>query len=318
MLKNALHVVAAAIFNQYNQVLITRRAKKVHQGGKWEFPGGKVERGETPIEALKRELAEELGIHNLTCIPLIKTHHHYPEYSVWLDVWQVTRFRGVPEGREGQPLKWVVLDDLCGVDLPDANLPVVTALKLPNTYLITPEPGDDWPSFLSQLTKIIRGKQYLIRFRAKSLTPEAYLRRADSVVKLCHKEGAYVLIDGQPEWVEWLAADGLHLHSRSLMSARSRSLSKRFLLGVSCHDTGQVEQANRVGADFAVISPVKTTQSHSGTYGIGWAAFTRLCDRARMPAYALGGMQPEDLYHARNCGGQGIAAIRSLWWGYNS
>ena len=124
-------------------------------------------------------------------------------------------------------------------------------------------------------------------------------------------------IDGQPEWVEWLAADGLHLHSRSLMSTRRRTLSKSLLLGVSCHDTDEVEQANHIGADFAVISPVKVTQSHSGAYGIGWAAFTRLCDRARMPAYALGGMQPEDLCQARNCGGQGIAAIRSLWSGYS-
>ncbi len=311
-----LHVVAATIVNQQNQVLVTRRAKEVHQGGKWEFPGGKVERGEAPIEALKRELAEELGIGILKCEPLIKTHYHYPEHRVLLEVWQVSRFQGVPKGREGQPLRWVTIGELQGVDLPEANLPVLTALKLPNTYLITPEPGDDWPLFLSLLTRVIRGRRCLIRFRAKSLTPETYFQRASCVVKLCHKEGAYVLIDGRPEWVERLSADGLHMHSVSLMATPRRPIPPNLLLGVSCHDTDEIEKANEIAADFAVISPVKVTQSHSGTSGMGWAAFARLCDRARMPTYALGGMHPEDLHEARSCGGQGIAAIRSLWPAY--
>ncbi len=309
----ALHVVAAAIVNQQH-VLITRRPMTVHQGGKWEFPGGKVERGELPIEALKRELHEELGILPLAYEPLIKIRHRYPELDVLLDVWRVTQFQGMPQGREGQPFKWLACDVLHEVEFPKANLPIISALQLPQLYLVTPEPGDDWPLFLSGLRQAIQVHSLsLIRFRATSLAPAVYLQCAEDIVSLGHRHATRVLIDGAPEWVDRLGADGLHLNSRSLNTLSERPLSSQHLLGVSCHDYNEIERANQLGADFALISPVKATQSHFGVSGLGWTAFEGLCDRARMPVYALGGMKPQDVPRAQSCGGQGIAAIRSLW-----
>lgn len=309
----ALHVVAAAIVNQQH-VLITRRAMTAHQGGKWEFPGGKVEPGELPIEALKRELQEELGIHPLAYAPLIKIRHHYPELEVLLDVWRVTQFQGMPQGREGQPLKWLAFDTLHEVDFPAANLPIISALQLPPLYLITPEPGDDWPEFLCCLIQALQTHSLsLIRFRATSLASEAYLQCARDVVSLGHRYATRVLIDGASHWVDHLGADGLHLNRRSLNTLCERPLSSRHLLGVSCHDLEEIERANQLGADFALISPIKSTQSHVDVPGLGWEAFERMCDRARMPAFALGGMKPQDIPRAQSCGGQGVAAIRSLW-----
>ena len=101
------HVVAAVIVNGSQEVLLAKRPLDRHQGGLWEFPGGKVERGEDVRAALMRELNEELGIIIQDARPLIKIRHAYPDKAVLLDVWRVTAFAGEPHGREGQPIEWV-------------------------------------------------------------------------------------------------------------------------------------------------------------------------------------------------------------------
>jgi len=125
-----LHVVAAAVFSEDGRVLITRRHEHAHQGGLWEFPGGKVEAGETTREALARELHEEIGIEVRQARPLIRVRHDYPDKSVLLDVWRVDAFVGKKPccgstGREGQPIKWVEPEQLSEYDFPAANLPII-------------------------------------------------------------------------------------------------------------------------------------------------------------------------------------------------
>jgi 8-oxo-dGTP diphosphatase len=309
-----LHVAVGVIFDHANQVLITRRSLDAHQGGKWEFPGGKVESGESTIAALHRELEEELGIIPLSCLPLIKIRHDYPDKRVLLDVWQVDGFAGEPNGRESQPLRWVAQDKMKEFQFPEANLPILTAILLPSCYLFTPDPGENWASFLSHLEEVLRGGVGLVRFRAHSLCDDDYQRCARQVIKLAHHCQAKVLIDRRPEWVELLGADGIHLDSRSLRQLKCRPLIRTGLLvGASCHHLGELKCANQIQADFVVVSPVKATRSHPGRAGLGWRQFTFLCDGAAMPVFALGGTGPEDVSRVRHCGGQGIAAIRSLW-----
>ncbi len=137
-----LHVVAAAIFNEDGQTLLARRHAHAHQGGLWEFPGGKVESGEEALPALKRELHEELGIAVTRARPLIRVRHDYPDQAVLLDVWRVEAYTGQALPCEGQQLEWVAVADLAKKSYPAANLPVITAVSLPSVYLITPEPQD--------------------------------------------------------------------------------------------------------------------------------------------------------------------------------
>lgn len=309
-----IHVVAAAILNlDQQQVLITRRAVNAHQGGKWEFPGGKVERGESPAQALCRELNEELGIMPVAHRPLIKTRYEYSDKRVLLEVWRIERYTGVPEGREGQPLRWVALANLGKISFPKANLPIVTALRLPERYLITPDPREDWPEYLNTLRRALEQGQVLLRFRANTLSDESYARHAAEFIALCHDHGTCVLIDRRPEWVNQLGADGLHLTSRILMRLNDRPIGPDQLLCASCHNREELVQAHRIDADFVVLSPVNPTESHPTLTGLGWQVFAALCDIARMPVYALGGMSVDDLSKIWQCGGQGIAAIRSLW-----
>ncbi|KKO49059.1 7,8-dihydro-8-oxoguanine-triphosphatase [Arsukibacterium sp. MJ3] len=123
-----LHVAVGVILRQQH-VLLALRSASQHQGGKWEFPGGKVEQAETVAAALSRELKEELAITVTAAEPFMLLTHSYPEREVTLDIWLVTAFTGSPEGLEGQPLQWVNIADLPTITLPEANLPIVQKLQ---------------------------------------------------------------------------------------------------------------------------------------------------------------------------------------------
>jgi len=124
-----LRVVAGVIPSRSgNRILIARRPVGTHQGGLWEFPGGKIAAGETPAAALARELAEELAIAVQRSEPFLVVDHCYPDRRVELAVWRVLAFTGVAVGNEGQEIAWVPLRDLAQLPFPAANRPVVAAL----------------------------------------------------------------------------------------------------------------------------------------------------------------------------------------------
>ena len=107
-----IHVVAAIIVGPDQQIFISRRGDHLHQGGLWEFPGGKVEVGETPDAALARELFEEIDIHVTSSQPYMQVEHDYVDKKVLLDIWQVDGFSGDARGKEGQQCRWLTLDQL--------------------------------------------------------------------------------------------------------------------------------------------------------------------------------------------------------------
>jgi len=124
-----VEVVAAAIFSENgDELFIARRKKEAHQGGLWEFPGGKKESDESPFDALHRELEEELGIKTLNAEPLIKLSHDYGDKVVELDVYKVLSFAGKAHGAEGQETRWIKLADIHQYDFPEANKAIIEAL----------------------------------------------------------------------------------------------------------------------------------------------------------------------------------------------
>ncbi len=310
-----LHVAAGVIEDQAGRILLARRPTHLHQGGLWEFPGGKVEPEEDARTALIRELGEELGINVTHATPLIRVPYFYPDRRVLLDVWRVEGFDNVAHGAEGQEICWVETAQLREYDFPAANGPIVTAAMLPSRYLITPEPGDslNWPSFLARLDTLIRRGISLIQFRAKSLSDENYRALAREVINMGRDRGATIMLNTSPELAQELEADGLHLNSNRLRQLKERPVAKDKWVSASCHNLAELRQAMAINVDFAVLSPVMQTSSHPEQEGIGWDAFYRLSEQSSIPVYALGGMTEHDIKRAQVHGGQGIAAISALW-----
>ena len=308
-----IHVAAAAVFNEKGEVLIAKRHDHQHQGGLWEFPGGKIQEGEPVEEALARELHEELGIDIEAPRPLIRVRHDYPEHSVLLDVWRVEKFSGEPHGKEGQPVEWVAPERLGDYDFPEANQPIVTACRLPDRYMITKEPADDVDAFLDKLKRGLDKGIKLVQLRAKGLDEAAYEALAERALAVCRERGAKLLLNGDPAVVERVGADGVHLTASRLMALEERPLEERYLVTASCHDEAEVKKAESIGADFAVISPVLPTQSHPGAPTLGWPGLRLITEEAKIPLYALGGMKESHLDWTWTHGAQGYAAITGMW-----
>jgi 8-oxo-dGTP diphosphatase len=125
---NTVHVAAGVILNASGEVLLALRPLDKHQGGLWEFPGGKVEAGEPVRDALARELLEELNLSVVRAEPLLVTEHDYGDKRVRLDVWVVREFGGIPHGREGQTIRWCPVVEIGALRFPAANLPIVKAV----------------------------------------------------------------------------------------------------------------------------------------------------------------------------------------------
>lgn len=307
-----VHVAVGIICNADNQVLVSLRPDHVHQGGLWEFPGGKVETGESVEAALTRELQEELGIQPLAFNVFNSLHHRYADKRVLLDIFRVTEFSGTPHGREGQLVKWLDVNELSPEMFPAANASIIRALQLPEAFMITGQ-FEDNDDFLQRLQASLENGIRLVQLRAKHLSSEQTRSLASAAQALCKRYQARLLVNMSPDEFDTAIADGLHLTSQQLYALSQRPFDHNCLLSASCHTAEDLEQARRIGADFVLLSPVKETRSHPGVAGIGWSAFSEMIENVNVPVYALGGMSSDDINIAKQHGAQGVAAISSFW-----
>ncbi len=308
-----IHVAAAVIRDDGGRVLIAKRPPDKHQGGLWEFPGGKVEAGEGVEAALARELHEELGIGVTRAGPLIQVRHDYPDKQVLLDVWEVLAFTGEPHGAEGQPLAWVAPEQLPAYEFPAANRPIMAAARLPERYLITPD-GIPPARLLAGLSRALEGGIRLVQLRAPSLAPAAYRCLAEQVLALCAGR-ARLMLKGPLEWTADFPDAGWHLTAPQLreLAGQGRPVPAGQWLAASCHDAAELELATALEVDFATLSPVQATASHPDASPLGWSRISPLLAGFNQPVYLLGGLSAADLAQARQAGAQGVAAIRAFW-----
>jgi len=307
-----LHVAVGVIRNSLGAILVARRHEHSHQGGLWEFPGGKVEPGESVLDGLRRELKEELSIEVESAKPLIKIAHDYGDKQVLLDVWRVDAFRGQAQGAENQPIRWVSPDDLAKLDFPAANKPIVAAARLPEYYPIVDGGLEDELRLFNQLERLCQLGYGLAQWRVKSLERQAYLALARRAVAYCRPRGLGLLLNADPGLVLEAGAAGVHLTGQRLQALRQRPLPAGFWVAASCHCPEDLTQAEKLNLDFAVLSPVLATPSHPDTSPLGWQQFGDWTEAARIPIFALGGVGCSDLEQARKLGAQGIAGIRGF------
>lgn len=320
-----LDIAIGVIGGASGPYLMEVRPDDRHLAGLLAFPGGKCRPGESPKDALRRELQEEVGLDPVTIEPLITIPWQYPERTVRLHVYRVTDWTGTPAGQEGQAVRWCALSELLAQPFPPANRGILLALQLPGSLIVSAACADGDEGFgrwLSALQTTVRGVptgSALVQLRPCRDLSSGQWRQA---LALVHDTGHMVVANrgGEAESVQAATASrpvGVHLSAATLMRLESREALRQAvgtgLVTAAAHNVAEVDQANRLGVDALVISPVLPTRSHPDAELLGWAAFADLASRAQMPVYGLGGLTPSDSAQVKQAGGQGVAAIRAFW-----
>ena len=291
------------------EFLLAQRPPGKVYAGYWEFPGGKVEPGETLHAALRRELNEELGIAIDCAWPWVSCTFSYPHADVRLKFFRVRSWHGEIAPIEHSGLVWVKIGDTAPVaPLLPANSPILRALELPAIYALTNAAENGVAAELARLEGALAGGLRLIQLRDKTLSGAERRRFAHRVVAAARRYGARVLVNDDETLARAVGADGVHLSSQRLMRCDQRP--DFAWVAASCHDAEELTRAVALGADFAQLSPVLPTASHPHAAGIGWDEFARLVERSPLPVFALGGMQPQMLDTACAYGAHGIALLR--------
>jgi 8-oxo-dGTP diphosphatase len=305
----SIQVAVGVIKNPIGQLLISFRGKSLHQGGLWEFPGGKVEASETVGQALARELKEELDITVKTATPLITINHQYLDLSMQLRVFTVDSYEGVEKSCEGQPFQWVTPEDLGNYAFPAANQPILSAARLPPYYAILDDSNPEL--LLVNLETLLNDGIKLIQARLKSLSTEAVECFLQQAFPLCKAHKAWLMLNSAVATSKNFAVDGVHLTSKDLLACNQRPDKMRWV-AASCHNYKELLHAQKIGVDFVVLAPVLQTTTHPGAKVLGLGQFAELTAKINIPVYALGGMSKADLPTVQKLGGQGIAAIRAF------
>ncbi len=340
--------VAVAVIHYQDQYLLGFRAPSQHQGNRYEFVGGKIDRDETPIQALIREVAEETGINiaNNVAVKLGRLHHDYGDKQVCLQVYRIEltaqqyqQYKYVDRGLEDQKLLWVNKTKLLAkeYDLPAANSTILAWLQLPTQITITHS--------LTHLNNSTHSMAAWLEYHQEHLKNNTwvYLR----LKEVGSEDSINQLLELRPDIQaiipECLSIDDIdrpvinnqivaaHLTQSQLLQwsngflkedVTSAALYPSLPLIVSCHDKESIKAANLL-AKYRLqhqlppviglfLSPINATQSHPDASPLGWQAWSKLAELADIPVIGLGGLSPMMYKQALLYGGVAVAGIRQF------
>lgn len=308
---NITHASVGVIQRANGAVLLGKRPKGKPWADYWEFPGGKIEDGETAEYALKRELHEELGITVTQLYPWLTRTFDYPEKTVKLHFFRVVSWQGEPHGAEGQILCWQQPYQVEVSPLLPANQPIINALNLSSVYAISnlAELGEH--VFFERLKIALDNGLKLIQIREKQLSAAELHQFSKQVIDLANSYCARVLVNADINLAQSLGASGVHFTSSQLLALDNKP--KNLLCAASCHNVAELKKAAELNLDFVLLSPVLPTKSHAEVQLLGWQNFQQLVADYPLPVYALGGMQTRLLRTAWLHGAHGIAMQRGVW-----
>ncbi len=305
-------------------VLLNERPQGKPWSGYWEFPGGKIEENETPEQAMKRELQEELGITVTHAYPWLTRRFDYPAKfhdngqlaspakTVQLHFFVVTAWLGEPQGLEQQRLSWQSPAAVSVSPMLPANAPILGALNLPRLYAISNLSELGEPAFFNGLQRALDKGLSLLQLREKRLSFAAFSVFFERVMEMVKPYSAKVLLNSHgPYSLGNLPAHGVHFTARDLMQLSAKPAA--MVCGASCHNAVELAKAAQLGLDYVLLSPVQPTASHPAASSLGWQGFGQLIGDYSLPVYALGGMQLSDLPLARSYGAHGLAMQRGCW-----
>ena len=305
------HAAVGVIQRADGFVLLAKRPENKPWAGWWEFPGGKIEAGETPQHALIRELKEEIGVTAMTLYPWLTRTFDYPEKTVVLHFFRLTAWQGDPQSLEFQELHWQHPSNLTVSPILPANVPISAALQLPSIYALTNLSEMGETAFFAALETQLKCGLKLIQVREKELSNHDLTVFAKKVLAVAQTYQAKVLMNSDVNIAANIQADGVHLTSTQLMQLQARP--DFALVAASCHNQNEVIKAQSLGCDFIVLSPVQATLSHPNATVLGWSKFAEISRGCSIPVYALGGMTLQDKEAAWQNGAHGIAMQRGIW-----
>ncbi|NUG50783.1 NUDIX domain-containing protein [Acinetobacter lactucae] len=292
--------VAIAILIHRGKILVGWRQKEQHQGGKHEFPGGKVEQGETPEAACRREIYEEVGIGLKDWHQFDYIHHEYDDIIVNLHLFHSY----VPDELLNlihQPWAWYTRDQLLHLNFPKANKDIIKRLYW--LHLIK----------ISNTLKPVESSDALLYWRIEDESDQQYL---EQLTALDEEQRSNLIINVDiwrqlsPELQKQIKT--VHLKQSQLMNLHKGDLTVGVRYIAACHDAVSLKQAQQVGCDAVFISPVKPTTTHPEAIALGWERFSDLAQNSQIPVFALGGVHPDDLATAQQHGAYGLAGIRNF------
>ncbi|MDE2624634.1 MAG: Nudix family hydrolase [Betaproteobacteria bacterium] len=310
---NRIDVVAAVLVDRLGRYLLARRPEGKPYAGYWEFPGGKVEPEETLQAALARELREELGIEVRRAFPWITRHFDYPHACVRLHFFRVVAWDGTPQPLEDQSLAWQGPGCETVAPMLPANAPVLRAAELPVVYGITNGSEVGEPTLLEGLERAFFRGLRLVQVREKDLPSDLLFKLTDKVVRAARPWHARVLVNGDVEVAKAAGADGVHLTSRQLADLGQRPDLP--LVAASCHDEAELQRAEQLGVDFAVLGSIAPTVSHPERTPLGFRYLARVLEDCSLPVLGIGGLGLGELETAWEAGAHGIASMRAVWAG---
>lgn len=299
MSKPNIHVAIAILFYQ-NQILVGWREAEQHQGNKYEFPGGKVESGEQPVDACRREVIEEVGIvldhwHEFDLIS-----HEYEDVIVHLHIFH-TSVTEAQLAEIKQPWTWYTREQLSQLNFPQANQAILRKLHWPHRIKISDQ--------LNALANLPAEQMLYWRVEAS----------AEHIMQLQQANISHLssLIINQDVWsglneLQQQNIRSIHLRHAQLMALQADQLMKGYRYIAACHDLAALQHAEQIGCEAALLSPVLETATHPDTPALGWEQFKHMAEQVQIPVFALGGLKAEDLTHAQQQHAYGIAGIRHI------
>ncbi|MBN2679377.1 Nudix family hydrolase [Acidithiobacillus montserratensis] len=309
---NVVPVATGILQDAEGRLLISLRPEGKPWPGFWEFPGGKVDPGETPAEALQRELWEEIGIRVLDAEPFRTLDYTYPERTVRLHFYRVRRWEGDAYGKEGQQIRWLYPWEIPALECLPANLRMTAAVleeSLPRPPLcLIADPSRLEPAvFANAWRQALRAGLRWVILRCKNPLDAGQVSQLHKLCAETLAQGAQLWLnhpDPLPDWPR----TGRHLTQAQL----DAGLRPDEAFGVSCHDGEGVHQAARAGARYALLSPLFPTASHPDTPALGADAFAELVESAAIPLIALGGLSAERIPAAMATGASGVAVLSGI------
>ncbi|AOA57860.1 NUDIX domain-containing protein [Acinetobacter larvae] len=300
MKQDVLKIAIGLVYYQ-GQVLVGWRNAAQHQGNRYEFPGGKVEAGESAEQACRREILEETGLDIRQWHPITSIQHRYDDLSLELDFFSAYCPREQLTQRRGA-WQWYNREQLLHLKFPKANQRIVQQLCWPHYIKISAEHD--------ALTTL--ASDHLLYWRPDDQEPLDYtplttyspLQLQALMLNIRHWQAL------TPQLQQQIHTIHFKQHQFQTLSALPRLAQQRYL--AACHDAAAVQQAHALGFDAILLSPVLKTASHPEQDALGWQQFQAIAAQSDLPVFALGGMHKRDLDQVQRHHGFGVAGIRAF------